>query len=1309
MAGATWADVDGNGRPDLIYSGATNGTRRVVIATRDGAGPYTPAALDLPEVAGPVVAEDFDRDGRNDLLLCDSSLPDRAARIYWNRMPDGFVAGPVVASNLPVTAAGTTDANGDGIPDVWLVQRTSETPPRLELSVLLQQHSQFERSFHLDSTEFLGAAAPVWGDFNHDGFPDLVAPRQDTLLRADGKETSTNYFVLYRNQGDGTFIPGEFLFGSPVYPTGRAPTFVPAAADVDLDGDLDLVGFQKELRPFYNQHPEPNVPPEMPSDLHAFVLGQELHLSWSPATDRNQTTPLTYNIRAGTKPGLGDLVPSQSLTNGVRQLPATGNAGFLLSRIIHLPRLDAEAIYWSVQAVDASFSGGAFAPEQVLEVDFPGNQPPELQAPGEVILTEDGVAGIRFTVSDDRTPPGELKLYAVSDNPDLFPESGLQIDVPPNSTSPLARNLVLRPTPNGFGTASVFLVARDRNGASTTNTISVVVRPENDAPEIRVIAPDLAYRGAPLTGILHVSDVETSPDDLKLRALSSNAELLPPTGISIQGTGGTRNLVLTPAPDRSGDVTVTVAVEDGDGAVEFRDLHLQWRDQLMAPEPLPSAMTNLVQAHWADFDGDGVLDVVGSDRSRNGLLTVWRQNPRAVFENVSEREIGFRADTILVADFDGDGDADVVASIDPNAPTSGGATVVIAWNDEGRLTRTDVLRSTTPPRFLAALDLDSDGDLDLVSADGISDLRILRHSSEGFENAWSDLPLENPADLMGGLTDPGVITGLGILDFNGDGRADLFLSRNRSSPRGRGVLILQQSSGEFLVQPPTWNSSAQFVDSADFNLDGRLDILIQDWASSGEYPSKILFSRLEQHRLETKVTYANVGDLDGNGTEDALGIPGILTGLDRASTGLLRQNSEFWGVDEPNSGDFDQDGRLDLLAQQLDALVLFRNLGIPTNQPPRPPSQLHVEQLPLGAVHLSWAAASDPDQPGGLTYNLRVGTAPGTNDIVPSLALPDGRGLVPARGNTGGSLERELRSLTPGRTYYWSVQAVDSGRSRSPFAPEQSFQVTGTPVIAEIGEVSVPLNTSQVEVPISVHDPETPTSELRIEVISLNPVMLPPDRIHLGGTPAQPLLILEPRRDRAGTATLIVRATDGDGHATERSFTFYIPSNNGHTMETFTTVDVPAGGEVTVSLNDFDRDGEFQDYRLTLNPTHGTWDVRGTQIVYRPSPKFLGEDRLEFLASTPGSWPAFGRVTLRVVPAHHIRPELRLTRTGFPKRLQIVLRSFANARLTLESSSDLIHWTPRGDHIIPSGEVLVIDPPEFTADAPHFLRANLAE
>jgi hypothetical protein len=87
----------------------------------------------------------------------------------------------------------------------------------------------------------------------------------------------------------------------------------------------------------------------------------------------------------------------------------------------------------------------------------------------------------------------------------------------------------------------------------------------------------------------------------------------------------------------------------------------------------------------------------------------------------------------------------------------------------------------------------------------------------------------------------------------------------------------------------------------------------------------------------------------------------------------------------------------------------------------------------------TWDAATDAQTPSlGLSYNLRVGTAPGLADIVaPMASLATGYPRVPGVGNTHQttSWQIELPGIGP---YYWSVQAVDGAFAGSSFATERS-------------------------------------------------------------------------------------------------------------------------------------------------------------------------------------------------------------------------------------------------------------------------------
>lgn len=82
----------------------------------------------LPPAGGPIVAADFNQDGRPDLVLFSRSNPGGNPRVQFNRGGGVFEAGPVVPALHPVTAAGALDINGDGVTDLWLVEEPQGDP-----------------------------------------------------------------------------------------------------------------------------------------------------------------------------------------------------------------------------------------------------------------------------------------------------------------------------------------------------------------------------------------------------------------------------------------------------------------------------------------------------------------------------------------------------------------------------------------------------------------------------------------------------------------------------------------------------------------------------------------------------------------------------------------------------------------------------------------------------------------------------------------------------------------------------------------------------------------------------------------------------------------------------------------------------------------------------------------------------------------------------------------------------------------------------------------------------------------------------
>jgi hypothetical protein len=89
----------------------------------------------------------------------------------------------------------------------------------------------------------------------------------------------------------------------------------------------------------------------------------------------------------------------------------------------------------------------------------------------------------------------------------------------------------------------------------------------NSAPQIAAIANQSGDEGQTMGPVtFSVSDAETAADALQVTATSANPSLLPPDGIDVEGSGATRSLLLTPAPDQAGTTQVTLTVTDAAGA-----------------------------------------------------------------------------------------------------------------------------------------------------------------------------------------------------------------------------------------------------------------------------------------------------------------------------------------------------------------------------------------------------------------------------------------------------------------------------------------------------------------------------------------------------------------------------------------------------------------------------------------------------------------------------------------------------------------------------------------------------------------------
>lgn len=178
-AGLAFADLDNDGDPDLILTGATTG--KIAIYENNGSGTFI----------------------------------DRST-------------GSGVAWSTNMCGVSTADYDGDGLVDIFFTRWLGST------NQLYRNNGNFTFT---DVSAAAGvatdgaAAASCWGDYNGDGLPDLY------VCYRTGEDGSTIQNQMFRNNGDGTFTDVAVPLGVQAL---NEPTLLATFIDYDNDGDPDL-------------------------------------------------------------------------------------------------------------------------------------------------------------------------------------------------------------------------------------------------------------------------------------------------------------------------------------------------------------------------------------------------------------------------------------------------------------------------------------------------------------------------------------------------------------------------------------------------------------------------------------------------------------------------------------------------------------------------------------------------------------------------------------------------------------------------------------------------------------------------------------------------------------------------------------------------------------------------------------------------------------------------------------------------------------------------------------------------------------
>ncbi len=413
---------------------------------------------------------------------------------------------------------------------------------------------------------------------------------------------------------------------------------------------------------------------------------------------------------------------------------------------------------------------------------------------------------------------------------------------------------------------------------------------------------------------------------------------------------------------------------------------------------------------WGDFDNDNDLDLIVTGVSGTGQITNLYKNTGGTFSlvTITPSPIPPLAFSSMAwGDYDNDGDLDLFIE----GLISSGNNLTTIYRNDGPSGPNWQFTNVTPgfPRLMAGDgawgDYDNDGDMDLVVSGNTGILstpitRLYKNNGGVMVNSGVTLPQVGQSSVCWG-------------DFNNDGNLDLVLQGQQFPSTLVLKIYLNNGVGGFTAGAwaPGFGLFNGSLACGDYNNDGNMDLL-----ATG---NSTVFGT-------NPITKAYFGNGLGGFTEDLTsGLPDVYEG-------------------QAMFGDYDSDGRLDILLTGLDNANtahadVFQNTvpALAANNAPTAPVSPFVSAVSWHSITISWGAGTDVETPvASLHYNLVVKDITSGTVIVatPMADLTSGKRWLAALGNTNHNLSWTINGLQPNHTYTYCVQTIDGAWAPSAWA-----------------------------------------------------------------------------------------------------------------------------------------------------------------------------------------------------------------------------------------------------------------------------------
>jgi superoxide dismutase len=231
----------------------------------------------------------------------------------------------------------------------------------------------------------------------------------------------------------------------------------------------------------------------------------------------------------------------------------------------------------------------------------------------------------------------------------------------------------------------------------------------------------------------------------------------------------------------------------------------------------------------ADVNRDGTMDLVTANSGDDGSLSILTNDGSGGFKLASVLSLpsGLWTFSVAAADVNGDGWVDLICPNSYNSVSNGNTLSVFTNNGSGGFALSSTPTVGINPNSVIAADVNGDGRVDLICAsigDSMADyplsITVLTNTGSGtfVSNATYNVNLGEVA--VDPYTGSSLIT---AADYNGDGKVDIICVDYESSHL---VIYTNSGSGSFQLRSSTPASLHPWsVLTADVNGDGKLDVV----------------------------------------------------------------------------------------------------------------------------------------------------------------------------------------------------------------------------------------------------------------------------------------------------------------------------------------------------------------------------------------------------------------------------------------------------------------------------------------------------